>query len=98
MSDVKIMKLCSEFSNVRIEYEEDLRGKLVVFKEWISDFEDELSDECEKFVKVIVVVKFEVVGVIGDLVVIRVKIYDFEIEFAFTREEVIMLEDEIKLS
>ena len=97
-SDAKITKLRSELSNVRIEYEEDLRGKLAALKERISDLEDELSDEREKSVKAIAAAKLEAAGATGDSAATRAKIHDLEIELASTREEVTTLEDEIKSS
>ena len=97
-SDAKITKLRSELSNVRIEYEEDLRGKLAALKERISDLEDELSDEREKSAKAIEAAKLEAAGATGDSAATRAKIHDLEIELASTREEVTTLEDEIKSS
>ena len=97
-SDAKITKLRSELSNVRIEYEDDLRGKLAALKERISDLEDELSDEREKSVKAIAAAKLEAAGATGDSAATRAKIHDLEIELASTREEVTTLEDEIKSS
>ena len=97
-SDAKITKLRSELSNVRIEYEEDMRGKLATLKERISDLEDELSDEREKSAKAIEAAKLEASGATGDSAATQAKIHDLEIELVSTREEITTLEEEIKSS
>ena len=94
-SDAKISKLRSELTSMRVEYEEDLRTQVSTFQEQVDGLQDELNDERASSANALQKAKLSELSASEGS---AAKIKNLEAQLAAARDEVSVLDEEIKTS